>query len=266
MFCPIASDLCAFRFFVINGWPPAAGPHYRQSPDPRTNDLRDSPVAPHVARLPREPRPALEPGAAPRLTACTVPLAHQHHSRDRSNSCSAIERGGRLLQCPTCARRPSAQRRARARARWLWRRECRWPVCGRGRSVEPTLNNAQIPDTQASNALVEWGERLRKGGCRRELGRHRAGESKVTPPPENGRFARTKERNDRLPYARSRSLSSVARRRVVAVCHYVTASLLEPYTEGMFWLQVEERDSGTESDDEAERADTGECSHSWPTS
>lgn len=119
MFCPIASDLCAFRFFVINGWPPAAGPHYRQSPDPRTNDLRDSPVAPHVARLPREPRPALEPGAAPRLTACTVPLAHQHHSRDRSNSCSAIERGGRLLQCPTCARRPSAQRRARARARWL---------------------------------------------------------------------------------------------------------------------------------------------------
>lgn len=39
----------------------------------------------------------------------------------------------------------------------------------------------------------------------------------------------------------------------------VTASLPAD-TEGMFWLQVEERDSGTESDDEAERVDTGECS------
>lgn len=32
-----------------------------------------------------------------------------------------------------------------------------------------------------------------------------------------------------------------------------------PESEEPFLLQVEERDSGTESDDEADRADTGEC-------
>lgn len=64
-------------------------------------------------------------------------------------------------------------------------------------------------------------------------------EAKVTAPPENGRLARTKERSEAAPPA-----AGAGRRPGPLWCRLL--------------LQVEERDSGTESDDEADR-DAGEC-------
>lgn len=101
------------------------------------------------------------------------------------------------------------------------------------------------------------------------VGRLRA--AKVAPPPENGRRSREQRSGTiasltaRGPLApRGPRRLDASRRRDVPSGDSRAAAVRDDYrqrpeSEEPFLLQVEERDSGTESDDEADRADTGEC-------
>lgn len=110
---------------------------------------------------------------------------------------------------------------------------------------------------------------------------------KVTPPPENGRLARENKGAERSPASTPRdslsfglnslrscslliseptgernhgySVRKVSKSGVPVAVFAMADQAIDLVLRECFRSQVEERDSGTESDDEAERADTGEC-------
>lgn len=105
---------------------------------------------------------------------------------------------------------------------------------------------------------------------------------KVTPPPENGRPAENKEaqramapgplrsRTERLKslltfFIASRTMPARMRAPRRAGRPPRRAGGIDRGAEVLLFLQVEERDSGTESDDEADRADTGKYAGRPPT-
>lgn len=111
------------------------------------------------------------------------------------------------------------------------------------------------------------------------VGASRLSYVKVTPPPENGRLAREQRSGTSAGCRATRAGPSRCGRPGLACSDWLRAR--QPWP-GLRWrcglqpspaidpgvwdivclLQVEERDSGTESDDEADRAEPGECRRS----